>query len=133
MSSTIEAMAAAVAEVWETPFFRGEIYDYAKKLDLQSGYAVKGPVDISTMRHLVEPLEAIRDPHVQLESITGAVQTTKSLIADITVAYWIENEPGDTLWFSRMMRRPGCTRSGRFHDSQCSGDCGDARGREPER
>jgi phage terminase large subunit GpA-like protein len=35
---------------------------------------------------------------VRLESITGAVQTTKSLMADITVPYWIENEPGDTLW-----------------------------------
>jgi hypothetical protein len=55
-------MAAAVAEVWGTPFFRGEIYDYAAKLDLQGGYAVKGTVDISTLRHLIEPLEAIRDP-----------------------------------------------------------------------
>ena len=94
---TIELLAESWALPWR-PFFRGEIYEYAEKLDLQAGYAVKGRVDISTLRHLVEPLQAIRNDKVRLVSIRGAVQTTKSLIADIVVPYWIEHDPGDTLW-----------------------------------
>lgn len=80
------------------PPFRGQIYDYAWGLDLQAGYAVKGRFDIASARHLQEPLEAIRNPAVRLVSILGAVQTLKSLIADIVVPYWIEHDPGDILW-----------------------------------
>lgn len=97
MSRTILSLAEAIAPAWRPPF-RGQIYDYARKLDLQGGYAVKGPVRIETLPHLVEPLQAIRDPRVRLVSIMGAVQTTKSLIADIVVPYWIEHDPGDCLW-----------------------------------
>lgn len=95
--STLEHLALSIRSAWRPPF-RGEIYDYSRKLDLQDGYAVKGPVNIDTLRHLVGPLQAIRDPRVRLVSIRGAVQTTKSLIADITVPYWIEHDPGDCLW-----------------------------------
>lgn len=94
---TLDHLAEAIRSAWHPPF-RGQIYEYARKLDLQNGYAVKGFVDINTLRHLVGPLEAIRDPLVRLVSIRGAVQTTKSLIADIVVPYWIEHDPGDCLW-----------------------------------
>ena len=80
------------------PAFRGQIYEYAATLNLQQGYAVKGRFDIATLPHLREPLEAIRDPSVRMVSIMGAVQTTKSLIADVVVPYWIEHDPGDILW-----------------------------------
>ncbi|MDH4318204.1 MAG: phage terminase large subunit family protein [Desulfobulbaceae bacterium] len=80
------------------PPFRGPIWEYAGGLDLQGGYAVKGRFDIATVPHLREPLEAIRDPTVRMVSIMGAVQTTKSLIADIVIPYWIEHDPGDILW-----------------------------------
>lgn len=90
-------MADAMRSAWHPPF-RGQIYEYAAKLNLQAGYAVKGPVDINTLRHLIEPLQAIRDPGVRIVDITGAVQTTKSLVADIFVPYIIEHDPGDTLW-----------------------------------
>lgn len=84
--------------VWQPPF-RGEIAEYAAKLNLQRGYAVKGAVDIqNTARHLTGVLEALRDPKVRLVAVLGAVQTLKSLIADIVVPYWIEHDPGDILW-----------------------------------
>jgi hypothetical protein len=97
MSETIECLAEAIAGAWNAPF-RGGIEEYAGKLDLQSGYAVKGRLDMNTVRHLIEPLQALRSPDVQLESVTKAVQTTGSLIADIWVPYLIEHAPGDCLW-----------------------------------
>jgi hypothetical protein len=90
-------IAEALGHPWLPPF-RGEIYEYARALNLQQGYAVKGPFDIATARHLIEPLQAIRDPAVRLVSIQGAVQCLKSLIADITIPYWLQHDPGDVLW-----------------------------------
>lgn len=94
---TFEQLGEFIAGPWQR-FFRGEIYEYASKLDLQAGYAVKGRLEMEALRHLIGPLRAIRDPAVRLVSIRGAVQTTKSLLADIVVPYWIEHEPGDCLW-----------------------------------
>lgn len=94
---TADYIAESIARAWKDPF-RGSIYEYARGLDLQAGYSVKGSFDINTCRHLIGPLDAIRDPDISLVSIKGAVQTLKSLLLDITVPYWIENDPGDTLW-----------------------------------
>jgi hypothetical protein len=94
---SLDFVAESIRSAWQPPF-RGEIYEYARKLDLQAGYAVKGAFDINTARHLIEPLQAIRNPRVRLVSITAAVQTLKSLIADLVVPYWIEHDPGDILW-----------------------------------
>ncbi len=88
---------AAISGAWHDPF-RGAIYDYARGLNLQAGYAVRGHFEIDTARHLIEPLEALRDPSVRLVTVQAAVQTLKSLIADIVVPYWIEHDPGDILW-----------------------------------
>ncbi len=92
-----ELVVEYVAKAWRQPF-RGQIYDYAGKLNLQNGYAVKGPIQINTARHLIEPLMAIRDPRCWLVSVIAAVQTLKSLLADICNPFWIEHDPGDTLW-----------------------------------
>src|SRR5262245_41926689 len=86
-----------IAPAWAPPF-RGQVYEYASCLNLQQGYAVKGRFDIRTAPHLVGPLEALRDPRVRLVSVQAAVQTLKSLLADIIVPYWIEHDPGDILW-----------------------------------
>jgi len=96
-STCLDFLAKAIAEAWQLPF-RGEIYDYARALNLQAGYSVKGPFDIASARHLIEPMQALRDPAVRLVVIQAAVQTLKSLLADIVVPYWIEHDPGDILW-----------------------------------
>jgi Phage terminase large subunit (GpA) len=97
MNEALGYMSEAIRSAWDAPF-RGEIWEFAKKLNLQNGYAVKGEFDINTARHLMWPLRAIRDPGVQLESVMAAVQTLKSLIADICVPYWIAHDGGDCLW-----------------------------------
>lgn len=94
---TLAYLAESIRGAWTKPF-RGQIHEYAGKLNLQGGYAVKGLLQMVTLRHLLEPLEALRDPAVHLVSVRGAVQTTKSLLADIFVPYVIEHDPGDVLW-----------------------------------
>lgn len=96
-AQTLDFLADAIRSAWQAPF-RGAIYEYARSLNLQAGYAVKGPFDIATARQLIEPLDAIRDPRVRLVSVQAAVQTLKSLLADIIVPYWIEHDPGDVVW-----------------------------------
>lgn len=80
-----------------SPPFRGEIYDYASQLDLQSGYSYKGRFDITTCLHIKEPLEAIRDPSVRVVSILKAVQTLGTLVGELTIPYLLEHDPGDIL------------------------------------
>lgn len=93
----IESIGENLAPAYQLAF-RGPIYDYARGLNLQAGYAVKGHFDIDSAQHIRGPLDAIRDPSVRLVSIRAAVQTLKSLIADIVIPYWIEHDPGDCLW-----------------------------------
>lgn len=97
---TKEELAWFVLEgkAWSKKPYRGEIYDYANTLDLGSGYAVKGRFDINTARHLIEPFRALRNPKIRIVVIQGAVQTVKSLIADLWVPFIVEHDPGDTLW-----------------------------------
>lgn len=90
-------LAEAMRSAWGAPF-RGEIYEFAASLNLQSGYAVKGNFDINSARWLIEPFKALRDPRVRLVSIQAAVQTLKSLTLDIFIPYLILHDPGDTLF-----------------------------------
>lgn len=87
----------AYSSGWTVPF-RGEIYDYAKKIDLQKGYAIKGRFDVNRSRQLKKPFESIRNRLKRIVSVKKAVQTGGSLLADLTVPYWIENDPGGILW-----------------------------------
>jgi hypothetical protein len=95
--ATAHFLSECIRDAWQKPF-RGEIYEYGAGLDLQASYSVKGCFDIASAPWLVEPFQAIADPRVRIVTIQGAVQTLKSLIADVTVPYWIEHDPGDILW-----------------------------------
>ena len=95
---SLDCVPPAIRESWLPPF-RGAIWDYARaNINLQHGYAVRGPFDINSARHLIGPLEALRDPAVRLVSVQAAVQGLKSLLSDIVVPYWVEHDPGDILW-----------------------------------
>jgi Phage terminase large subunit gpA, ATPase domain len=95
--STLDFLASLITPAWRPPF-RGEIYEYASKLNLQSGYRVKGFFDIESCCHIKAPLEAIRSPRIQVVSIMAAIQTLKSLIADLTLCFWAEHDRDDVLW-----------------------------------
>jgi hypothetical protein len=93
-----EFIAGEVYRAWVPPF-RGRITEYAETIDLKENvFAVQGFIKLYTLRHLIEPLEALYDPSVRLVSVMGAVQTTKSLLPDMWVPYLIEHDPGPILW-----------------------------------
>jgi hypothetical protein len=61
---------------------------------LPASYAQPGRFDISTSRHLIAPLEAIQDDKVREVSNMGAIQTGKSLLSEVAIAWAICNSPG---------------------------------------
>src|SRR6266496_2783013 len=95
LSETRAFLAETISSAWLQPY-RGEIWGTG--IHLGPGYAVRGQFNIESAAWLKEPLQAIRDPAVRLVSIQGAVQTCKSLLADLTVPFWILNDCGDCLW-----------------------------------
>lgn len=98
---------------WTLPF-RGAIYEYARDLDLQNGYAIKGSFDINRSKYLIAPFNAVLNPNVRECIFLAAVQTGKSLIADLAVPYWIEHDPGDSLWLLQDDKFASTYMEGRF-------------------
>ena len=62
--TSLDFLADSIAAGWEPPF-RGEIYDFARTIDLQNGYAIKGPFEIEKTKYLIEPLQALRNPRIR--------------------------------------------------------------------
>lgn len=79
------------------PPFTGEIYEYARKINLQDGYARTGLFDVHTSRYLIDVFKALKNPRVRSEVNLKAVQTGGSLTSDLTTPYRIEHDPGPSL------------------------------------
>lgn len=94
---TLRCIFESYRSGWELPF-RGEIYEYGRQIDLQNGYAIKGPFEVERSKYLLAPFRALRNPRVRQVVILKAVQTGGSLVADIWVPYIIRWDPGDLLW-----------------------------------
>lgn len=96
-----------VADQLRAPF-RGSITDYARTIELGSGYIgswaddnlcrncrAKGGIircrhfEIDTARHLAGPFAAILDPNVRLVMLLKAAQTAGSLVWDMTLHFLI--------------------------------------------
>lgn len=54
--------------------------------------------DIQSSRHFIEPFNNIQDAIVRETNIMAPVQSGKSLIAEVSVAYFRANDPGPVLW-----------------------------------
>ena len=81
-----------------SPKFPGEIYEWAERIELRNGYAVKGRFDINRSNYMREPFHALRKQAVRRVVIQKAVQTGGTLIADMWLPYLICQYPGETLW-----------------------------------
>jgi Phage terminase large subunit (GpA) len=87
---------------WLKPPFRGEIYDYAAKINLQDGYAKRGLFDVHLSRYLIDVFKSLRDPRVRTEVTLKAVQTGGTLVAELRVPYLLEHEPFGGILFLSM-------------------------------
>lgn len=82
---------------WRKPD-RRTIYDWAHdNVTLPASYAQPGRFDVSTSRHMIKPFDAIQDDSVREVTNMGAIQTAKSLISEISIAWALCNSPGPTM------------------------------------
>lgn len=83
---------------WARPY-TGEIYEWGhENVNLHAAYALPGWFDVSTSRHLIEPFRAIKDPTIRVVSNIGALQSGKSLLTDISIPFFMVNDPGPIMW-----------------------------------
>lgn len=59
-----------------------------------------GSFRVENSPQIKEVFEAITDPRVRLVSIIAAVQSSKTTVSEIALAYIIANMPGPTLWLN---------------------------------
>lgn len=94
--------AATAGSVWQAgchPIDTREIYDWAEEnIELPFSYARPGPFNVQSSRYLIEPFRAMRDTRVRKVTVQKAVQTGGTLIADISVPWFVANNPGPVLW-----------------------------------
>ncbi len=91
--------AEAWRGVWRVPD-RRPIYVWAAdgNISLGAAYGITGAFSVSRSRHLIEPFHAIADPAVRVVVNLKAVQTGGSLLADISVPWFITHDPGSIMW-----------------------------------
>ena len=83
---------------WKKPD-RRRMYDWAHdNLVLPTSYAQPGRFDVSTSRHLIGPLDAIQNDQIREASWCGAIQTGKSLVVEVGIAWAACNSPGPIMW-----------------------------------
>lgn len=78
---------------------RRPIYEWAADhVVLPAAYAVDGRFSVDSSRYMIEPFDAVRDPLVREITAAGAIQTAKSLLAEIAQLWAMVNEPGPGMW-----------------------------------
>jgi phage terminase large subunit GpA-like protein len=83
---------------WRKPD-RAPIYEWANRnIILPASYAQPGRFDVSTSRHLIGPFNAVQDDAIREASWCGAIQTGKSLVSEISIAWAATNQPGPIMW-----------------------------------
>lgn len=88
----------AFSRGWTLPD-RRPITEWAREnVKLGGGYARQGPFDVTTCRHLIEPLASVQNDRIREITLRAAIQTTKTLCVEIASLWAIANEPGPTMW-----------------------------------
>jgi Phage terminase large subunit (GpA) len=95
----IDLLANAIRENLKE-FDTREIYEWAEggNIVLPASYAMPGEFRVAPSRHLIEPFKAIKDPAVRHETVVKPVQSGGSLLADISVPWFVRNRPGPVMW-----------------------------------
>lgn len=88
-----------IRRAWADPDDR-EIYDWAAggNIVLPAAYAIPGPFSVAPSRYLVDPFRAIRSHRVRMVTVEKPVQSGGTLLADISVPWFVANRPGPIMW-----------------------------------
>ena len=75
---------------------RRPIYQWAHDNipELPSAYAIRGRFDVRNSPWLMAPFDSMTDPLVRHTTVSKAIQSGGTLLAEITAAYRIANDPG---------------------------------------
>lgn len=80
---------------WEKVDYR-PIYEWSRQVFLNENYAIEGQFEVS--RYMIDPFDAISDERVREVTNMGAVQTAKSLMCELAIAWIMANDPGPIMW-----------------------------------
>lgn len=94
-------MNQKILQAWHKGFSkidRQEIWEWAgSHVTLPNSYAIPGSFSVSRSKYMLEPLRKLNDYTTRQVILQCAVQTGKSLLADLYVPYVITNNPGNIL------------------------------------
>lgn len=77
------------------PVSTDSIYEWARKnIILPRAYAIPGPFDVNSSKYLIEPFHAIKNTKTRIIVVSKSIQTGGSLLADISIPWFIVNRPG---------------------------------------
>lgn len=78
---------------------RSRIYDWARKhVELPESYAMPGKFNVRLSPWLIDIFDALQDDAVRTVTVSAAIQSGKTLIADVWVPWLIVNQPGPISW-----------------------------------
>lgn len=72
-----------------------------RNINLSSAHGESGPLRLSRSKYLIEPLLALSDRQVSQVVCQAAVQTGKTLIAEVFLLWSLINRPGSIQWFAQ--------------------------------
>ncbi len=75
---------------------RRPIYEWARDAipEMPSSYAIQGRFDVRNSPWLIDPLDSMIDPVVRRTTVSKAIQSAGTLMAELATAYRIVNDPG---------------------------------------
>lgn len=78
---------------------RSRIYEWARKhVELPESYAMPGKFNVRLSPWLVGIFDALQDDSVRTVTVSAAIQSGKTLIADVWVPWLVVNQPGPISW-----------------------------------
>lgn len=75
---------------------RRPIYEWARDAipEMPSSYAIQGRFEVRNSPWLIDPLDSMIDPVVRRTTVSKAIQSAGTLMAELATAYRIVNDPG---------------------------------------
>lgn len=69
-----------------------------RNITLPASYAIPGQFSVAPSRYLIEPLLAMQSHDVRRVTVSKPVQSGGTLIADLSVPWFVAHRPGPVLW-----------------------------------
>ena len=89
-----EELINTFKEAIHLPYTDGIVKWCQDNIILPNSYAIPGKLDLSISPYLIEPLQELDNPKIKQINLIMATQIGKSLLTEISIPYWVINNPG---------------------------------------